>query len=80
MEIPWLTRPPMAAEISAHAKEYPVSGSSAGRWLFARDDGVVYFLTLSPGLRPEVLREYHQGARWLPYTAEGVPICFLEAG
>lgn len=80
MQIPWLSRPPTAEEVAAHAKAYPLSPSRAptGRWLFVRDDGVAYFVMLMVGLRPEVLREYEQGARWLPCTAEGIPVCFVD--
>lgn len=88
MQIPWLTRPPTAEEVAAHAKAYPVFGTR-GLWLWAPPQP--YDFVMPASLRMlEVIdgkwiagdreKDDRAGARWLPCTAEGIPVCFLHGG
>lgn len=85
MQIPWLTRPPTAEEVAAHAKAYPVAAYEAtGLWLCQGASGARLFL-----LRVEFNAVYMAdrpfpigtggGNCWLPLTAEGIPLCLLAA-
>lgn len=83
MQIPWLTRPPTAEEVAAHAKAYPILGND-GVWLYVPPRHAIL------GPRRPQLRLLHatagavwttggsaeeeQDARWLPCAAEGIPV------
>ena len=80
MTIPWLTRLPTPEEVAAHARVHPASPDSLfGLWL---QECPGWF----PSLRLVMVGGNGQveglraacGARFLPCTAEGIPVCFLE--
>lgn len=83
MQIPWLTRPPTAEEVAAHARAYPRARRSCGTWIRRVGSDMPFFVVLASD--GEVL--YWDGikwdgtdskdARWLPCTAEGIPVCLL---
>lgn len=85
MPIPWLTRPPTAEEVAAHAKAYPVL-ECHGLWLYVpprhailgpRPARTVLLHTVSGAVLSDTGYELVD-ARWLPCTAEGIPLCFRD--
>lgn len=85
MQIPWLTRPPTAEEVAAHAKAYPIAGyDGTGLWLCNSVSGAsLFLLCVECGVVYMADRSFPIGARggitWLPCTADGIPVCLLPA-
>ena len=90
-EIPWLTRPPTAEEVAAHAKAYPAPRKhefcEPGEWLVITEYGPAFVRlhvaddrwdSADDGTRMGFLRIPTDIIRWLPCTAEGIPVCFVD--
>lgn len=93
MQIPWLNRPPTVDEVAAHAKAYPCQGFEFTWSCWLQLDPTVEPCSL-PRLRflrgtknGTVTADKHgtpaiwksdEKSRWLPCTAEGIPVCFAR--
>ncbi len=86
--IPWLTRLPTPEEVAAHAKAHPVGpvDFQRGLWLRAPEHAIGWarpadLRVLSVIAERHISGDYRPGdtatARWLPCTAEGIPVCLL---
>lgn len=83
MTIPWLTRLPTPEEVAEHAKAHPVD-EQFGLWLYRVDDWHAITVLLGVELGSVVNISFNApdedpGARWLPCTAEGIPVCLAPA-
>lgn len=79
MEIPWLTHPPTAEEVAAHAKAHPFMTwhGACGLWLRFNEHGpdIVRLWVGSPRCGDYAV--VSDRFRWLPCTAEGIPVYLL---
>lgn len=91
MTIPWLTRLPTPEEVAEHAKAHPLKGAlfTWGVWLQILPDELhswpkLWHLRRHNGVVTDnkwgnvAFTRSDEGTRFLPCTAEGIPICFVE--
>lgn len=74
--IPWTIGPPSPEQVAAHALAHPVCGDMC-LWKVVTPSGLIDHIYLRPGsIVPPVYRHLSKWleARWLPVTAEGVPV------
>ena len=92
--IPWLTEPPTFEQVKAHATAHPCRDYSAGLWLIVPvvTGALPHVMAMTVDdkrgcvmcLNDRVWFDLHNGhsnltgLRWLPCTADGVPVAMAE--